>query len=116
MAPLVSIPTRARPIATTDGASAGAKRPLRAKASQITQARPTERIAPSAERIRLRVFITYYLTHNEEREGHKVGRVQKPPQNFFATFAFLAVTLFCLCASYSFENFIEIETIAMRFV
>src|SRR5215813_9884476 len=51
MAPLVSIPTRARPIATIDGASAGANRPLRAKASQITQARPTERIVPSAERI-----------------------------------------------------------------
>src|SRR5215831_13848004 len=51
MAPLVSIPTRALPIATMDGASAGANRPLRAKASQITQARPTERIVTSAERI-----------------------------------------------------------------
>src|SRR5215471_16067610 len=51
MAPLVSIPTRARPIATTDGANAGANRPLRAKASQIRHARPTERIVPSALRI-----------------------------------------------------------------
>src|SRR5262245_62294203 len=51
MAPLVSIPTRARPIATMEGASAGANRPLRAKASHITQARPTDRIAPSALRI-----------------------------------------------------------------
>src|SRR5262249_7806191 len=51
MAPLRSIPTRARPIATTDGASAGAKRPLRANASQIRQARPMERIVPSAVRV-----------------------------------------------------------------
>src|SRR5262249_43332287 len=51
MAPLRSIPTRARPIAITDGASAGAKRPLRAKASQIRHARPTERIVPSVVRI-----------------------------------------------------------------
>src|SRR4030095_1943792 len=51
MAPLRSIPARARPITTMHGASAGAKRPLRAKASQIKQARPMERIVPSVERI-----------------------------------------------------------------
>src|SRR5262245_27801529 len=50
MAPLRSIPTSARPMTTTDGANAGAKSPLRAKASQIKQARPTDRIVPNTVR------------------------------------------------------------------
>jgi len=52
MTPLRTIRPKAEPIKTTDGASAGGKIPLRANASQMRHARPTEVTAPSVVRIR----------------------------------------------------------------